>query len=215
MKYVVGLILVGSAMVALGEGQAQAQVAGCPDINFSMVVQDIFGDTALLILPDGSGPPLTSAYRSDRVQMDASITLTLYSSCPPTGAMVDYPAEDMWLESTSGSLVFCAGGSIADGPTDAQGITTWTGPLSGGGWDSGSLMIFLATGDALGFWNLPLLINSPDLNGDLTVNLQDVALFAGDFFSPQYDFRSDLHYDHVVNLSDLSVMTGVVGKSCP
>lgn len=203
------------ALMCLATGQVWGQVAGCPDLDFSLVVQDIQSDTTLLVMPDGSGPPLSSAFRFDREQVDATISLTLYSSCPPTGPMVDYPAEDMWLESSDGSLVFCVGGSIADGPTDSLGNTGWSGSLSGGGWDSGSLMIRLATGDAHGFFNLPLMINSPDLNADLTVNLQDVAEFAGDYFSAQYSFRSDLHFDYAVNLSDLAVMSGVVGKSCP
>ena len=77
------------------------------------------------------------------------------------------------------------------------------------------MIIRLATGDTPGLQLLPLLVNSPDLNGDLTVNLQDVALFAEDFFSAPYELRSDLHFDRVINLSDLSVMTGKVGKTCP
>mgnify|MGYP001813554497 FL=1 len=213
MKIPLGFAVIAVALIMVpGMGMAQM---GCPDLELSTVIQEVWGESALLVLPDGSGPPLTDAYRSDRTLIDATIFLNLYSSCPPTGPMAGYPAEDMWLESTVGNLVFCPGGSIADGPTDGEGSTWWSGALSGGGWDSGSMIIRLATGDTPGLQLLPLLVNSPDLNGDLTVNLQDVALFAEDFFSAPYELRSDLHFDRVINLSDLSVMTGKVGKTCP
>jgi hypothetical protein len=49
-----------------------------------------------------------------------------------------------------------------------------------------------------------LLVNSPDLNGDLAVDLADVALFAQDYFGP-YNYRSDLCWDGRVGaLNDLT-----------
>ena len=201
-------------MVILSGESTYAQ-EGCPGMNLSTVAQDIQGDVVLLIMPDGSGPPLTEATQYGGALVDATISLTLYSYCPPTGPLVGYPAEDMWLESTDGSLVFCTGGSIADAATDDQGDTKWSRPLSGGGWDSGTCIIRLPGGLTPNDSSFILKFNSPDLNADLVVNLTDVSEFAQDFFSGTYAFRSDLHFDHVVNLSDLTVMTGVVGKTCP
>jgi hypothetical protein len=56
--------------------------------------------------------------------------------------------------------------------------------------------------------------NSPDLNGDLVVNLTDLALFAGDFFGP-YVLRSDLYRDSQINLQDLAVFAQGFSASCP
>jgi len=203
------------AIAVLPGGHAQAQVVGCPDWELSIIVQDIQADTALLVIPDGSGPPLTEARHYSGTMADATIYLTLYSSCPPTGPMVGYPAEDMWLESTEGSLVFCSGGSIADAPTDDQGSTTWSRPLAGGGQDTGTCVIRISGGDSPSLFSFPLQFNSPDLNADLMVNLTDVVEFAEDFFDADYEFRSDLHFDFVVNLSDLSEMAGAIGTACP
>ena len=202
------------AMVFLSSGPTSAQM-GCPDINSSYVIQIIQTESALLVMPDGSGPPLSEAREFGGAHVDATIYLTLVSNCPPTGPMVNIPAEDMWLESNDGSLVFCAGGSIADAPTDDQGNTTWSRPLSGGGWSLGWCDIMIGGALVIGRLNDNLNFNSPDLNADLVVNLTDISEFAQDFYGSQYAFRSDLHFDYVVNLSDLAVMSGAIGKSCP
>lgn len=202
-------------LVVLPGEHVLAQVVGCPDLDLSTIVQDIPADTALLVIPDGSGPPMSEARHYSGAMADATIYLTLYSSCPPTGPMVGFPAEDMWLESTGGSLVFCSGGSIADAPTDDQGSTTWSRPLAGGGQDMGTTVIRISGGDSPGFFYFPLRFNSPDLNADLVVNLTDVVEFAEDFFDADYEFRSDLHFDFAVNLSDLSEMAGAIGTACP
>ena len=49
-----------------------------------------------------------------------------------------------------------------------------------------------------------MLVNSPDLNGDLLVNLADLSLFAQDYFGP-YNYRSDLRWDGDLDLGDLVV----------
>jgi hypothetical protein len=71
-----------------------------------------------------------------------------------------------------------------------------------------------------GTWNvipMPLNVsfNSPDINGDLVVNLSDIAFFASDFFSPGYNYRSDFNYDQVINLQDVAMLAGAVGAFCP
>jgi hypothetical protein len=63
--------------------------------------------------------------------------------------------------------------------------------------------------EALRAWNpipTPLAVSciSPDLNGDLIVNLLDIAAFAADFFSGVYAYRSDFNNDGVLNLADIS-----------
>ena len=203
------------AAVLLFCGLAQAQT-GCPDLSMSTVWQAYEGPMALLVMPDGSGSPMTEATLSGGAIIDATIYLTLYGGCDNYGVLLaDFPAEDMWLESTSGSLVFCVGGSIADGPTDQEGNTTWSRPLMGGGWDLGTCRVMVTGDSGIAAATLLLQFNSPDLNGDLKVDLTDVTGFAEDFFSHTYNFRSDLAFDSVVNLSDITVMRAGMGKSCP
>jgi hypothetical protein len=60
----------------------------------------------------------------------------------------------------------------------------------------------------------PLQVHGPDIDGDGTVNLADVALFAGDYFGA-YAFRSDFDWDGVLNLADLGVMAQAVAATCP
>ena len=56
--------------------------------------------------------------------------------------------------------------------------------------------------------------NSADLSGDLRVDLTDLGLFVVDFYG-NYDFRSDLHFDEVINLSDLGRFADAFGAACP
>jgi hypothetical protein len=56
--------------------------------------------------------------------------------------------------------------------------------------------------------------NSPDLNGDLAVNLTDVSHFVGSFFGT-YDYASDFQWDGVINLSDIVLLAQGLGSECP
>lgn len=187
---------------------------GIPDLDFSIIWQSFEGLATLLVNPDGSGPPVTEAHTSDGLVVDATLHLTLINNCPDEGPVVGYPREDMWLETTGGGLVFCAGGSIADDQTDLEGTTQWSQPMKGGGWDGGNCRIMVA-GMALGtLEGLTLNFNSPDLDGNQVVNLADVVLFAQDYFSG-FTFRSDLYRDGVLNLSDIVILARSAGLSCP
>ncbi|MBM4130422.1 hypothetical protein FJ250_05255 [bacterium] len=104
---------------------------------------------------------------------------------------------------------------MADGPTDASGIARWARPLRAGGWSTAKTLV-VVWGVALAT-NTGLILrhNSPDLNGDLVVNLADVPVFAADFHRGDHAFRSDLHYDGRVDLSDIPRMAGAMGRDCP
>lgn len=60
---------------------------------------------------------------------------------------------------------------------------------------------------------LQLFINSPDINGDLRVNLTDNVWFARDLNGP-YNYRSDFNYDGVIDSNDAAIMTQAVGLRC-
>jgi len=184
------------------------------------------GEASILIVPDGSGPPLTEARTSDGALTDATIEITLIDLY---GAPIPYyPREDMWLHwyENPGTVTGCStypsypgGVFAADAATDAMGRAYFTQPLGGGGWSDGQVTVFVEGQPALnvGGWQeppLPLRANSPDFNGDRLVNLTDITLFIQDYGS-EYAYRGDFNWDGVINLSDIALMSQAIGVVCP
>ena len=170
------------------------------------------GTPLLFNVPDGSGDPFTSAQLEGGSRVD--VTLTLYLRNANSDPIIGFPAEDLWLEVDDSGLIPCLGGAIADAPSDQNGVTTWTAPLRAGG-NSQTLTRMIINGSNLPYSpGFELNHVSPDLNGDLIVNLVDTALFAQDF-ATGYTFRSDFSRDMILNLSDLSYFAGAIGKGCP
>lgn len=168
-------------------------------------------------LPDGSGAPFTQARIVNGVIVNATITLHLRDG--GLNPIVGVPAEDMWLEKEvvagTGNFAPCLGGTLADGPTDQDGVARWARPLRAGGWSTSRTLVVVWGAALATNTGLVLRHNSPDLNGDLVVNLADVPLFAADFMSGGNALRSDLQYDGVVNLSDIPRLSGALGAGCP
>ena len=205
------LVVVAAMLAADAAAACEPGETGLPVLDLSVVTWHLGHDetATLLVVPDGSGAPLTAARRPDGSPVDATIQLTLIDAC--YDPIAHYPREDMWLESVDQGLVLCAGGSIADHNTDLQGMTTWSQPIRGGGHSVAGCKVVVS--GTLSF-PLPLRFNSPDLNGDLAVSLVDVARFAGAYFGP-YRFEADLRADGALNLSDIAVMAAHVGADCP
>ena len=167
----------------------------------------------LFVVPDGSGDNFDQAFLPYGGRADATITLLLKGADDQPIAY--FPREDMWLESQDSGLTVCMGGTIADANTDSGGLTQWLNPVHAGG-NSQELTLVFVNGSTLEMTGgVKLSYNSPDINGDLAVNLSDVQLFAGDFFDPAYNFRSDFYRDGSVNLSDLPPLAAAIGAACP
>ena len=196
-------------------GSAHAQISECwPPWELSTVelATDVTGPVSVMVVPDGSGDALGEARAADGSPVDATITATLIDcgGLPIAG----FPGEDLWLEAADGGLVACIGGTAVAGNTDAEGRTRFQAPLRAGG-HSEAACIVMVSGTPLTYPPyLPLHFNSPDENGDRMVNLSDVATFAGDFFG-SYSYRSDFHFDGVINLIDVVRMAGAMGADCP
>lgn len=175
------------------------------------------GQVSLFCTPSGSGAPLTAA-RALGVPgvVDATITLTLRDDdCVP---IYMYPSEDLWLHGDRYGLAICAAGTIADGPTDAGGRTTFRAPLRAGGQSdaaAGERLWVIVAGSPLDDWPLAILCNSPDIDGNLSVNLSDTVLYAQDLQAGAYAYRSDFHYDGELNLSDTVLYSRAIGAACP
>ena len=187
-------------------------LAGIPDMNQCSVSMAYSGplSISLLVVPDGDGNPFTEAHDPEGSVADATITLYIRDSGGVP--VVNFPHEDCWLESNDYGMVPCIGGTVADQATDFYGMTFWANPLFAGG-HSQEQTVVLINGERV-LETLGLVYNSPDINGDLVVNLTDVATFSGAYFS-DYEFYGDFNGDGVINLTDVSIFALHIGASCP
>lgn len=60
---------------------------------------------------------------------------------------------------------------------------------------------------------MQIYFNSPDINGDLTVDMADAGLFSQDF-SAGYNYRSDFNFDGVINMADAGMLSAATGANC-
>jgi hypothetical protein len=204
-------------LILLGlTAMANAQV---PDPDLCSATSANSEPVSILVRPDDGGWSFTEAMLFGGARTDATITLTLLDGAGDP--VVNFPAEGSWLE--TGCLEFdclfvCGAGSISDGSTNMLGQTTFSNPLRAGGTGANSTIMI----DTVPLPESPLEFpggdqfhfNSPDISGDLVVNLSDVALFAADFYGA-YNYRSDFYWDGVVNLQDLALLAQGIGASCP
>jgi hypothetical protein len=133
-------------------------------------------------------------------------------------SVIEYAAGEMWwcLDREGGlsgvthlSLACEQPGAVLVGapyamlvPSNAQGVGRFdVANLRGGGHTATGEMRFLVPDRASCWGSFTGRIASPDLTGDLALDLADLTLFARDYST--YNPRSDFDGDGVVNLSDL------------
>ncbi len=124
------------------------------------------------------------------------------------------PATDFWLVDCDPLLdmVLCGGSSSssATAATDENGETTMEGDIAAGGCADGlsvvvqGFIIEEGTPPDCTPVCLDIDIRSPDMNGDLAVNLLDFALFGGAYPPNAYSKCADFNCDLAVNLQDFS-----------
>jgi hypothetical protein len=183
---------------------APAAEAGIPCVPDDFSSASAAGGT-LLVVPNGGGETLAEI---------GSVVTVLVRDCvgnPVNG----YPWQDIWLyDMGAGDISICLDGSAADQNTDANGETTISSAIAGGGYTEATLLVYLA-GLAMYLSPLGIQVVSPDINGDLLVNMADLGAFAVDFGSGAYQFRSDLNHDGQINLADVGTFAQSLGASCP
>lgn len=190
---------------------ASLATAGVPDLGLSTASIDPAANGAsIFVLPNGAGIGFDEAFAAGAVVVDATITLNLVDT--NGDAIFGYPFEDMWIATSLGGLVGCEGGVAADASTDINGETTWSNPLAAGGNSFGETTQVIIAGNALSGAGLDLTFNSADMNGDLEVNLTDIASFTP--MLATYDYDGDFNNDGVINLSDIARFTQGIGVSC-
>lgn len=213
------------AAVAIPWGPALAQVF--PDASTSTAVLVTPGPTAvsMFLVPNGTGTQLANCFAPGGVPINALIGVTLNDAA---GSPVpNVPASFVRLEEMQSPLVWCANSwyppplhapNLADMPSNAAGQTQFSLSYHGGGWVQGPTMVWVL--EATGAW-MPIptpvnvSFNSPDINGDLAVNLTDVGIFSVDFYGAVYMYRSDFNFDGVINLTDVSMLAPNLGANCP
>lgn len=201
LKKFVGLLactlILGSSLAMAGVPDLEESTASIPSHDHNLFLFNKL---------DATGSSFEAAV--DMVTgVATSGVVTLYLRDASGAAIVNYPFEDLWLESRNdGSdnvLVACPGGNLADFSTDAAGMTEWRLPMAAGGY-SVDLCQVMVNGDALtsdpGY---DLYFISPDIDGNLVVGLNDLSEFAADYYGT-YNYRSDFDQNLVVGLNDLS-----------
>lgn len=197
------------AMVMLGT--AGVAVGGIPDLSLSTAtIAPEANGASVFVVPDGSGQPFTEARAPGGAVVDATITLTLIDT--QGDPIFLYPREDLWLETSLDGLVSCDGGASADHATDVDGRTTWSQPLGAGGNSDGEVVHVYIAGAHLNGPGLNLIFNSADINGDLVIDLSDIAAFTPMLFTDNID--GDFNHDGVVDLSDVARFAQVNGAIC-
>jgi hypothetical protein len=179
-----------------------------PPISLGQIV-DLCGSTAttaggcLLVCPEGDGFNLSS--------VGATISVTVIYQGDP---VPNIPAADFWLIGCDplDEMVLCGGSAScsADAPTDSQGQTTIGGPIIAGGCAESLAVvvqgIVLYDPEACAsLLCLPIKVRSPDLDGNLVVDLTDLARFSQAFYPQPYQACADFNCDQTVDIQDLAM----------
>lgn len=129
----------------------------------------------------------------------------------------EWPAEIAYIEWLLEGVEFC-GPELQVVPRDDAGWISVLPTMRGGGYrgpDQDGMVSLLIQVCPTQYLDLGTAVyfNSPDIDGDLQVNLGDVTLFAHDF-NDGYNYRSDFDWDGHLNLGDLVVLAQGNGASC-
>ena len=201
-------------------GMASLAVAGIPDLSNS-TASTAAGVLTVSVetLPTGDGRPLNAARTSNGTPGNTALinaTITLIVRDGNGDPIYLYPSEDLWLQTTAGGLKLCPGGSTADFSTDVNGQTTFSRAVFGGGHSEGEQTVVVINGSPLVGSNMNIRWNSPDISGDLKVDLTDTVTYAADALHPSpYHYRSDMFFDNQINLSDTVLYAQGIGRICP
>lgn len=138
------------------------------------------------------------------------------------------PPQDLWFLDCDplADLNLCGASASAnaDSLTNAAGMTTFTnGSMAAGGCADGLALVIqgFTVQDSLtactSDFCCPIYVRSPDISGDLLVDLVDLSVFGLSFPPNPYDKCCDFNLDALVDLVDLAVFAfhfGPPGHTC-
>jgi hypothetical protein len=159
------------------------------------------GERCFMVCPQGDGDLL-----SDKGN-EICVTIRNSDGDPIENIL----ATDFWLVGCT-DLVLCggSGSSNADAATAADGTTQFSGAMAAGGCDNDGLMV-VCQGVVIGCppTCLVMEIHSPDISGDLLVDLVDFGLFGIAFATalgdPGYEICFDFDCDGDIDLVDFAI----------
>ena len=169
------------------------------------------GPLSICVLPDGETRTYSYLSSGQEVNVVLQFLVEDWTADPP------FPYVHVELFD-GGPEANCGSNEVVLS-SDAEGWVSWTPDFQGGGHRGpdepvylGLMMMQLCPNQHLELQE-SVYFNSPDISGDLKVDLGDIQIFAGDFFG-SYDYRSDFNGDGVVNLSDVGFMAQAMGSAC-
>jgi len=166
---------------------------------------------AIAVCPAGDGQTLA----------DVGARIDVVTRDPQGNTVGDIPALDIWiLGCGERDLCWAARASNADAPTNAQGETTISGSIAAGGMHAGvsvylQAIVVLAQPGCTEPECLALELRSPDIDGDLIVDLVDLSRFAMSWPPHAYSAQADFDFDGEVGLLDFAFFAAHFGHACP
>ena len=203
------ILMVLSISVFLAAGFVDPLQACIPGIEMiGEYTWDPAGPVSVCIFPDGEaraflagGQAVTASLRFPVIDFDS-----------------DPPFDSVSVEWYSGGpQVICQPYDV-ELTSDPEGWVSWNPDFRGGGHRGPdedvylSLWVPVCPNQLLEIYE-GVYFNSPDISGDLQVNLMDIHLFSVDFFA-DYDYRSDFNWDGVINLLDIEILAQAVSSAC-
>jgi hypothetical protein len=195
--------LVVALFAAFAVGTAAADIV-CQDSSYCTVSFATTKDR-ITITPTGSLETETLAA--------TGITLRVFLKNCNGQPLVGVPLQEVVIFNSA--LCICPGGNNADAATDANGMTTFSGTIRGGGCVE-SLSIFA---DGVGLCTVPIKTNSPDHlpASPCFVDASDLSGLATDLGNPaRYNICKDYNETGppTIDASDLSFFAQFLGTSC-
>jgi hypothetical protein len=189
-------------------GAASLATAGIPDETQSTASS---ASGCLQVVPNGTGDALSSK------GLTVTVTVLDGNGDPIAG----YPFQDVGLADNAGGadVSLCTSGWLSSANTNAAGVTTITGAGFAGGSTQGGMRATVGGVRITNGAALDIDVVSPDMDGNLIVNLLDLSApatgFAARFLNGVYDFASDFTCDGVENLLDVVKYSFANGAICP
>lgn len=200
------LSLAASALMVFGA--ASLATAGIPSELTSTAAS---ASGCLQVVPNGTGDTLASK--------GLTVTVTVRDAGGFT--IAGYPFQDVGLADNAGGadVTLCTSGWLASANTNAAGVTTITGVGFAGGSTQGGMRATVAGVRITNGLALDIDVVSPDMDGDLDVDLIDLSAvptgFAARFLNGVYNFQSDYTCDGSENLLDVVEYSFANGAVCP
>lgn len=176
------------------------------------------GPHCWVICPCGDGAPLNNLFPAPG---NATITVVVREAddVPIPGI----PAADFWLLGCYDEIALCNGPASIDatGPTDANGETTIASAMTAGGCDNSVAVVvqgivLLDPSACTEPLCLDILVRSPDIDGDLTVDSVDFTFFGNSYepYGGVYYECSDYDCSGTINSLDFTIFGNHAGHTC-